>query len=108
MHAFPELLPILQEHLADNQGEVLPHLFISDVGRWLAASVGHNPQLAGNVLAWLEVERAKDDPDVGNLIDDSFVEMLPFPGESGEELRSLLGPVMAAEAEKQLRRAKML
>jgi hypothetical protein len=94
------LLPLLQEHLVDNGGEVLPHLFISDVARWLSANAGQQPDTARAVLSWLESERSCGYSDVDNLIDVSLVEMLPRPGEPGAEVRGLLGPLLAAEAER--------
>lgn len=36
--AHGDLLPVLEEHPIDNEGEVLPHLVLADVVRWL---VGH-------------------------------------------------------------------
>ncbi|HZE66750.1 MAG TPA: hypothetical protein VE081_08985 [Sporichthyaceae bacterium] len=38
-HDHPYLMPILDEHLDDNEGEVLTHLVLSDVIRWMATGL---------------------------------------------------------------------
>ena len=95
---FPALRPLLQEHLDDNLGEVLPHLFLSDLARWAQTNVAGQAELVSSVLEWLELTRSMGDTDIVNLIDVSFVEMLPLPGEPGAEVRDLLGTQMAVEA----------
>ena len=90
-----ELLPVLAEHLHDNDGAVLPHLVMSDVVRWL---VEHRDQRTRcqAILSWLESAYAAGDDDERNVIGLSGVDMIPDPGTPGSELRSWLGPVLGA------------
>ena len=102
VHDHPVLRPILQEHLDDLSGQVLPHLLIADVERWaereaLAGRSGPGSDL-GAVLAATERGFALEGAsDVGELISVSFLEHLPRPGEPGSELRRLIGPRSAAQ-----------
>jgi hypothetical protein len=97
----PELLPLLEEHLEDQDGEVLPHIFMADVERWVEAGlvdeVGESRPAVRKLLALLEdavVEGA--DESVIEVIHASFLEHLPQPGEPCAELREMLGPRLTA------------
>ena len=92
IHAHCDLLPVLEEHLTDNEGEVLPHLVLADVVRWLVEHRATHPDVCRSVLAWLEQELIDGPEDVGGLITVSGVVMIPDPGQPGAELRDLLGP----------------
>lgn len=37
------LLPVFDEHLRDQEGEVLPHLYMADVERWAEAELLQTP-----------------------------------------------------------------
>lgn len=89
-HAHRRLLPLLAEHLDDNEGEVLPHLVLSDVVRWLSV---HEEDRA-EVWAWLGRAYEDGDEEERALIVASGVEMIPDPGEPGSEQVHLLGPVL--------------
>lgn len=80
--------PIVATHLADN-GEVVPHLLMADITRWLVAE---GPEPA--ILAALERHYAEGDDDVQNVIALSFLENL-----LGEDVavRWALGPRLADE-----------
>lgn len=98
VHAFPVLRPVLQEHLNDQEGEVLAHLFMADVERWLEREVMNrrsqsSTEVAG-VLTFLEDTFGKGDPEVNELIAASFLEHLPRPGELGSEIRDMVGPYL--------------
>lgn len=45
IHANPELLPILEEHLTDNEGEVLPTVLLDDIVRWMVAHRTTHPDV---------------------------------------------------------------
>lgn len=90
--AHRELIPVLDESLQDNFGEVLPHLVMADVVRWLVANRVSRPDVVRSVLDWLEREYARGPEDVRGLIALGAVEMIPDPGQPGAELRELLGP----------------
>jgi hypothetical protein len=94
--AYRELLPVLETHLADNEGEVLSYLLLSDVVRWLVAHRESHPDLCRSVFSWLEDQYERGPDEVRNLIALGAVEMIPDPGEPGAELRDLLGPRLRA------------
>ncbi len=87
---FRDLLPQFAEHLEDNEGEVLPHPFMADVERWAETLVAdHRDELTTLLHALADgVERGDDA--VRNLIDVSFVELLPYPDQPNSEIRDLL------------------
>ena len=89
------LTPVLAEHLEDNNGELLPHLVMADIVRWLVAHVETELDLCRAVVAWLESEYERGPEDIRGLIAVSGVEMIPDPGLPGSELRDMLGPVLA-------------
>ena len=101
----------MREHLADNFGEVLPHLFFGDLTRLVvgdlrgAADAGSQAERpsAGQVrelLDELEQAFAAGPEEVSDLIAVSFLENLPRPGEDGDGVRDLLGPRLRAELER--------
>ncbi|QTF73200.1 DUF7674 family protein [Arthrobacter woluwensis] len=93
---FPSLRPILAESLEDNFGEMLPHLVMSDIVRWLANRSLQDRGLAGAILSWLESAYGEGSNEVQELIVVSGVEMIPDPGDPGSYLRDLLGPQLRA------------
>lgn len=95
VYAHRLLLPVLAEHLDDNDGEVLPHLLLSDIVRWLVERRGDSAQI-GQIWAWLEAAYIHGDEDERDLIATSAVEMIPDPEHPGSEMRSMLGPALRA------------
>lgn len=89
-----DLAPILEESLEDNEGELLPHLVLADVMRWLAEYLGSEPETCRSILDWLEREYERGLEDVRGLITVSGVEMIPDPGQPGSALRDWLGPAL--------------
>jgi hypothetical protein len=96
VHEYPELLPVLDESLSDNDGEVLAHLVMSDVFRWLVEHRQDRAEVGQRILVWLESAYQRGNQDVRDLIGASGVEMIPDPGHDGAELRALLGPYLRA------------
>lgn len=47
---FPELAPIMEEHLEDQEGELLPYLLMADVAQWSHDRYGPDPELVGRVV----------------------------------------------------------
>lgn len=96
VYPFRELRPLLQEHLDDQEGELLPHLFMADIERWLEQEVMNRPvqsaEAVTGVLALLEEAYAAGDQEVNELISVSFLEHLPRPGDLGSEIRTMVGP----------------
>lgn len=102
------LQPMLREHLADNFGEVLPHMFIGDLTRYVVAreiAAGQvNRDLSAaiqgeidEVLDALEQAYSDGDEEVEELIAVSFLENLPRDGEPGHAIRSRLGPLLGEQ-----------
>lgn len=100
--AFPVLRPMLAEHLDDNFGDVLPHLFLAGVLRLLLARIdeggGNDREEIVNILAFLEDAFSAGDEERQELISTGFVENLPRVGEAGEGIRHVLGPKLRDEA----------
>jgi hypothetical protein len=101
VHDFPELMPVLQQHLDDWDWEVLPSLLMSAIVEALASRVDGEPAFVQRVVDWVEAEFDGADDDVGALVRDSFVEMLPMRGEQGTSMLGMLGPLLRAEAIRQ-------
>lgn len=95
MHAlvdeFDEFRVLLNEHLEDQEGELLPYVMMGDVARWAESVVARNPERVASLLRWLEVRYEEADDEAANLIAVGFVEMLPATPE-GDPVLDLLGP----------------
>lgn len=90
-----QLMPLLAEHLEDNDREVLPHLLLADVVRWTAAHVATDEEACRAVWQWLAHAYDVGDGPVRDLVAVSGVEALPNPGEAGAaELRAMLSPTL--------------
>lgn len=94
--AHRELTPILDEHLVDNEGEILPHLVMSDIVRWMAAHVETRTEVCASILNRLDREFDRGPEEIRELIAVSAVEMIPDPGRPGSELREWLGAELRA------------
>ena len=86
--AEPAVDAVLQEHIADNN-ELLSHLYMADVTRWLVANGPAAP-----VLAVLEDALVDGDADVRDLILASFVENIEQDDPAYRALRAALGPAL--------------
>ena len=91
---FPALRASLDEHLNDNDGEVLPHPLMSDYERWAEQALHAGEAGVSEFLDVLEDAYRNGGDEVENLISVSFLEHLPRPGEPGAEIRDLLGPLL--------------
>jgi len=105
---YPRLKPIFDEHVSDNFGEVLPHLFFGDltryvVSRFLAVESGAEHESAASeaeleaLLSDFEDAYVGGDEEIQELISVSFLESLPRPGEEASGLRAWLGPALSAQ-----------
>lgn len=101
VYAVPELVPLLQVHLGDLGGVLLPHVLISDVGRWAQqeAISGRTSAASPLVLALdrLEEAFATGVEEISELVAVSFLEEIPRPGEPGAQLRELVGSYLAEQ-----------
>jgi hypothetical protein len=89
------LLPIYEEHVK-NSGEVLPHVFFSDVTRWYVrlCEDGGGKEEAERLLADLEDGLARGDAEINDLIYASFLENMG--GEKNTAAWRLLTPRLRA------------
>lgn len=89
--------PLWLEHLEDNEGEVLPHLLLSDVVRWMSSSeLEPHRARCDETWRWLAVQYQSGDSDVRDLIVVSGVKMIPDPGSPGSGQRAFLDPQLRA------------
>jgi hypothetical protein len=79
---FPDLGPILNEHVADYD-EILPHVFMADVLRYVLASGPHRQQ----IVEYLDRNFRGNGDEVENVIAVSFVESI----EDEHQLEQALG-----------------
>jgi hypothetical protein len=94
---FPSLYTLLEDHIRDNGGEVLPHVFFGEVTRYILSlllAAGRLPprRELRDILSYLEETYAAGNEELQELISVSFLENLPRPGENGAELRAMVGP----------------
>jgi hypothetical protein len=102
---FPSLATLLEEHVHDNLGELLPHVFFGDLTRYILALLmtvnsggGLEPRRElREMLSFLEESFSSGHPELQELIGTSFLENLPRTGEDGSEIRSMLGSTLSAE-----------
>lgn len=98
---FPVVRPVLAEHLEDNFGELLPRVFLADVmRRMVELDASEGDESVAPLLEHLEARFGTGDSDLDEMISTGFIEVLPHPGEPGDNLRQSLGPKLAAEAER--------
>lgn len=95
---FRNLSSVLEEHLDDQEGELLPYLLMADVARWANAAYASDPQTVGRLVDWLEVEFEEAQPAEKDLIGLGFVEAIPLPPE-GTALLLRLGPHLTQVAD---------
>lgn len=94
VRARPELRLLLDEHLEDNDGELLPHVFFGDVTRWLVGNAGDKPEAVRVVLDLLESAWSAQEESVHEVIALSFLDDL-----GPDEAAALqLGPRLEAAA----------
>jgi len=96
--AVPELSPLLDEHLREQEDEFLAYLFMGEVAQWLHQQSIATPDRIGEVLAWLESQFSAGTFDERNLIDVGIIEMLPARPE-GSTILMMLPPELRARAE---------
>jgi hypothetical protein len=94
---FPELKPYLDEHLADQEGEMLPYLLMGDVARWAHEQASREPDLVSRLTQWLDAEFASGEGAIKDLIGVGFVEMLPETPR-GDAVLDVLGPELTVIA----------
>ncbi|MGH6942515.1 DUF7674 family protein [Hypericibacter sp.] len=103
---FPQLQPLLAEHLQGNLGQVLPYIFLDDVRRWIMDRVeqfGASDSEAKAVLDFCDEVFAKTaiDDDLCTLIAIEIVESLRQDGDAGRKVIAMFGPQLRDETARQ-------
>ena len=85
---FPGLNPIYREHLNDNNQVLLPHVLFWNLTRAAVDSfLGQEPHLDWlDLVTTLDDEYEGGDSYVRGIVEASFLENLPYPGERGYEI----------------------
>lgn len=97
----PALQPLHEEHLADNFGELLPHVLCGAITRFVQDRVAADdrsvPQDVLKLLGILEEAMKSADADVLELVSLSFLENLDRRGAGYRRLRAAMGPMLRDE-----------
>jgi hypothetical protein len=90
----PALKDLLTEHLDDNDGDLLPHVYFGDLTRWVSAELSTDPDSPAvrKVLAELDDAAANGSDDVVELVTVSFLENL----DDDSPVLDLLSPHLVA------------
>lgn len=103
-YRFAELRPLLQDHVDDNDGEVLPHLFLADVERWVESEATRgasgNGSVFDSVLAFIEEAYDSGGAEIEELISVSFLEHLPRDGLAAASINSRIGARLAEQLQR--------
>ena len=94
---FSILIPVFKEHIEDQNGEVLPHVFLADITRLIINRIqkfGLEDKITRKIIDELETAYMEGNNQIIELISASFLENLPMTGESGAEIRLIVGPHM--------------
>jgi hypothetical protein len=94
---FPDLQTLLDEHLADQEGELLPYLLMADVAGWAHTTYPSDPHGVGEVVDWLEAAYLRAEAAEKDLIGLGFVEAIPYRPD-GAPLLVRLGPELTQVA----------
>jgi len=88
----PSFGPIFTAHLEEMEGEVLPHLVMAAYEKQAEALLSSDRASAIGLLELLEQAAVRGIGEVDDMLFASFIENLPYPGESAAAIRDLLGP----------------
>lgn len=94
--AFPEVARLREDHLRDQNGELLPHLFLGDVTRYAIALFESSREPARHELTelcrFLEREYTTGTRSVRDLVALGILENMAGPPEPYWRVRTYLGP----------------
>jgi hypothetical protein len=99
----PAVQALLDEHVKDNLGDILPHVFLGNLTRYILSLLpGADAGLSADrslreLLDHLEASFESGGPEVQELIVVSFLENLPASSEVGSEIREMMGPNLSRE-----------
>ena len=88
------LLPLLQEHLDDSEGEVLPHVILFQIRKWVEQELEARGETndVRVVLESLKIGLQDGDYELWALIRTSFIDDLPAAPHPADRLRKSLMP----------------
>jgi hypothetical protein len=103
----PTLRPLFDEHVRDQNGQVLQHVFFGDLTRYVTSRIDtlnvkplrSDMTALVDVLDFLEQALLSSDVKVHELVSVSFVENLDPRHSTDERFKSLLGPKLRAAIE---------
>lgn len=105
VQAVPQLTSLYDEHRSDYD-DVLPHVFLGDVARYITQGFTGNESTktrgsrgrdAVEVLRILDEALATGDPDLVELVSVSFLENIDWETAEGQSIRSAMGPRLLEE-----------
>lgn len=96
--AFPEIRPLLVEHLEEQEDELLPYLLMADIERWAEVESKSDPEHVARLTDWLEARFNSGDNTLKDLIGVGFVEMVPHTP-TGDPILRRLGPSLRQVAD---------
>ena len=93
---FEPLRPIHAEHLAENGGEVLPHVLFWDITQAVVDAYlrPESPLDWSEFLKVIEREYRDGDAYLRGIVEVSFLENLPYPHEAGHGIVESLPPLL--------------
>lgn len=101
---FPSLQPVLDELVDDEDGEILPYLYMYGILLWMIPR--HGQLEVRRMMEWLmEAYPGRNEYDQ-TLIALNFAGMMPYPDEPGASLRDLVRPELRVFMVSRRRRAK--
>jgi hypothetical protein len=100
VHRFREFDAPYQEHVKDNDGELLPHVLFWDFTQIIVQSFTERAVSGAmdwrGALFYLEESYIAGDRYLREIVGTSFLESLPFPHESGYGIVKELPPTLAS------------
>lgn len=99
---FPGLQPLLDEHIRDQHGEILSHIFFWAVVNYVLSLIRLNSHSSLNeareIVKFMEDHYLEGDEnyEVRNLIHVSFLEDIQHEGDVTQKLVAMLGPKLTA------------
>jgi hypothetical protein len=101
----PELQPLLNEHLNDQFGQLLPHLFFGDLTRYVMEQMRKSqiesqrqpPEVVRRIIGILEKAMLSSDMQAKELVQASFLENLDATDSAYSQLKSAMSPNLRRE-----------
>jgi len=92
LQAVPELVPVYEEHMIDNFDELLPHVFMGDVTRFVVSSYKNKENLVSvkKILDLLDQAIRSEDEKLQELVSVSFLENLPQEEACFNDIKKLM------------------